>query len=733
MPIQLPAIDDRDHAALVRDTLALAAVHAPEWTHSGPSDPGVTLVELFAFMAESLLYRANLIPERNRLKFLQLLGIGLQPAQSARALVQFTNEGGERKTLTLPSGLPLLAGAVPFRSEAGLDLPPVSGLVMFKRLSAVSDPALLDYYRQLYDATGRDLSGLNAEPQLYDSVALADLAGPIDLGRDTVDGALWIALLAPPKATLADRLNAREQLAGRTLSIGLIPAPPETRARIVPGVPATPAPALTAWCPLAQADGSGTPGRYRRLDAVSPRGFPDAPGLLQVSLPANASDIGFWPEAEPLEAGVGDLPPPLTDEALAERLLGWLRIDGLATVGMPLDWAGIHCAEVSQRSRVERELLLPGDGSPEQRRSLSRGQVLSDSLRLTVAGQVWALSDELEAAPAEGLPGARLFALDAESGVIRFGDGAHGERPPAGAEIAAGYDSSLGPEGNVAPGAIKLGPSLPPGVKLGNPRAATGGMAAESAAQGEKRIPLVLRHRDRAVSADDFEAILRETPQADVGRVEVLPAWHPELSPGLPGDQPGVVTCMVIPRVDPLRPNEPLPSADFINALCAHLAPRRLVTCEVLLRGPVYAGVWISVGVEPHAGQSVAELRERIKVALRAFLAPLPGAQGTGWPLFKAVAALELATTVARVEGVLGVTGLLLGDASGASRDTVAMSGLQLPRIAGLSVTVGDPVPLSDLIGGGSGSGSSSSSGTDEGGNAPPVLRLPVPRVPENC
>jgi hypothetical protein len=147
----------------------------------------------------------------------------------------------------------------------------------------------------------------------------------------------------------------------------------------------------------------------------------------------------------------------------------------------------------------------------------------------------------------------------------------------------------------------------------------------------------------------------------------------------------------------------------------------------VLLRGPVYAGVWISVGVEPHAGQSVAELRERIKLALRAFLAPLPGAQGAGWPLFKAVAALELATTVSRVEGVLGVTGLLLGDASGASRDTVAMSGLQLPRIAGLSVTVGDPVPLSDLIGSGSGTG------TDEGGDAPPVLRLPVPRVPGTC
>ncbi len=731
MPIQLPAIDDRDHAALVRDTLALAAVHAPEWTHTGPSDPGVTLVELFAFMAESLLYRANLIPERNRLKFLQLLGIGLRPAQPARALVQFSNEGGERKTLPLPSGLPLLAGAVPFLTDTGLDLPPVTGLVVFKRTVGTPDPALLDYYRQLYEATGRDFAGSDADvqPVLYDSVQLADLAQALDVGAETVDGALWIALLAPPKATAADKAQAREQLAGRTLSIGLVPQPPDTRGRLQPGLPALPPPALKAFLPKADDQGRGTPGEYVRLDAIAPAGFPEQAGILQVTLPVAASAIGTWAEAEPLEAGVGELPPQLTDEALAERLVTWLRIDGLATAGVRLAWAGTHCAVVRQRSRVSRELLAPGDGSPEQRRRLSHGQVLADGLQLWVAGRPWALTDELEAAPAEGQPGANVFALDAESGEIRFGDGARGARPAAGVEIAARFDWASGAAGNVAAGAIKLGPTLPAGVKVANPRPAEGGLDAESAADGEKRIPLVLRHRDRAVSADDFDAIVRETPQADVGRVDVLPAWHPELSPGLPGDQPGVVTCMVLPRLDPRRPDYPLPNADFIDAICSHLAPRRLVTCEVLLRGPVYTGLWISVGIELHAGQGVAEVRERVKAALKAFLAPLPGAgSATGWPLFKAVAALELATVAARVDGVLGVTGLLLGDANGAQRDSVPLAGLQLPLIAGLSVSLGDPVPLSDLMGQGSGS-----SGGDDGAGVPPALRLPVPRVPESC
>ncbi len=730
MPIQLPAIDDRDHAALVRDTLALAAVHAPEWTHTGPSDPGVTLVELFAFMAESLLYRANLIPERNRLKFLQLLGIGLRPAQPARALVQFSNEAGERKTITLPSGLPLQAGAIPFLSDTGLDLPPVTGLVVFKRMVGTPDPVLLDYYRQLYEATGRDLSSSedgSVEPVLYDSVQLADLAQAIDVGAETVDGALWIALLSVPKPSAADLANARAELAGRTLSIGLVPQPPETRGRLQPGRPATPPPALSAWAPKANAAGSGTPGEYRRLDAVAPTGFPEQAGILQVTLPAHADDIGTWVETEPLEAGVGELPPQLTDEALAARLVTWLRIDGLSNAGVQLAWAGTHCAAVRQRNRISRELLPPGDGSPEQRRRLSHGQVLADSMQLLVASQPWAPTDELEAAPAEGQPGSAVFALDAEAGEIRFGDGVRGARPAAGAEIAVRFDWSSGAAGNVAAGAIRLGPTLPPGVKVVNPRPADGGIDAESAVDGEQRIPLVLRHRDRAVSAEDFDAIVRETPQAEVGRVEVLPAWHPELSPGLPGDQPGVVTCMVIPRQDPRRPDYPLPNADFIDAICAWLAPRRLVTCEVLLRGPAYAGLWISVGIELHAGQGVAEVRERVKAALRAFLAPLPNAaSAAGWPLFKAVAALDLATVAARVEGVLGVTGLLLGDSTGAQRDSVPLAGLQLPLIAGLSVSLGDPVPLSDLIGQGAPS-------TDDGSTGTPAIRLPVPRVPESC
>src|SRR5215213_1078292 len=99
MPLTVPTIDDRRHADLVSDALARIAVHTPEWTNFNRSDPGVTLVEVFAFLTESLLYRANQIPERNRRKFLSLLGIPLQPGAAARGLLRFINDrGGEPQT-----------------------------------------------------------------------------------------------------------------------------------------------------------------------------------------------------------------------------------------------------------------------------------------------------------------------------------------------------------------------------------------------------------------------------------------------------------------------------------------------------------------------------------------------------------------------------------------------------------------------------------------------------------
>ncbi|HEU0301658.1 MAG TPA: hypothetical protein VFR37_19540, partial [Longimicrobium sp.] len=132
MPLTAPKIDDRDYPRLLSETLARIPVHTPEWTNFNDADPGVTLLQLFAFMTDSLLYRANLIPERNRLKFLELLGIPLRPAAAATGVVAIANERGPLETVTLPRELQLFAGPVGFVTRNALDVLPVEGRVFYR-------------------------------------------------------------------------------------------------------------------------------------------------------------------------------------------------------------------------------------------------------------------------------------------------------------------------------------------------------------------------------------------------------------------------------------------------------------------------------------------------------------------------------------------------------------------------------------------------------------------------
>ena len=66
MPILPPRLDDRSFDDLLEDLLARVPAHTPEWTNPRLGDPGRTLLELFAWLGDALLYRVNLIPEIGR-------------------------------------------------------------------------------------------------------------------------------------------------------------------------------------------------------------------------------------------------------------------------------------------------------------------------------------------------------------------------------------------------------------------------------------------------------------------------------------------------------------------------------------------------------------------------------------------------------------------------------------------------------------------------------------------
>jgi hypothetical protein len=764
MPFVVPQIAHSSYRELVQEALDRIPVHTPEWTNQDDHDPGVTLIQLFAHMTEVLNYRCNLIPERNRAKFLELLQVPLRPAQAARGLVAFSRSGGLAATASLPRETLLRAGRVELRTENAVSVLPVEGrLYLKRRLPEARRAEVAALYLRLYPdlvAEGATLDYYETEPFTLPDAGVT--LPVVDLVEDTADAALWLALLARPTDAPA---AIRAEIAHKVLTLGVLPAQ-DSDVLVLP--PAGPAPgaadALLFQIPVTDGGAVGpassrlsTPNggrleagptvRYERLEARPDADLLVAPGTVELRLP-DAARLTYVEDLDPLEPGVSDLPPSLADTDDAGRLITWIRIRApeveqarsqpgrQSQLAARFSWIGINAARVQQRALVRAERLPDGTGEPDQRVRLVHAPVLPDSIAVAVNGEQWLRIDDLAAAGPEvdgraprlgsghasGTAGAgaaptRVYRLDPESGVISFGNGSFGTRPPRRATIVASYAYGGGRAGVVGIGAIDKG-ELPPGIRVTNPVPTWGGDEAERIADAEYRIPRVLRHRDRLVSAADFRDIAFETPGVDLGRLEVLPLFHPAQA-GV--NTPGVVTLLLIPRFDAEYPETPAPDRRFLDAVCRHLEPRRLITTELHLRGPAYRELWVSVGVDVVQGREQGPVLERAEVEVRRFLSPLAGGfDGSGWPLDKTVEPGEILATVARVDGVARVGEVLLGDADGNSITTLSLAGLELPRLLGVTVASGAALPMDDLRG-------------VAPSAAPSLLRLPVPVVPEAC
>jgi hypothetical protein len=737
MPLQLPVLDDRNYEQLLEAAKRRIPSHTPEWTNFDvESDPGITLVQLFAFLTDNLLYRANRIPERNRLKFLQLLGIPLQPAAAAEGIVAIRNDRGPMQALTLAAGVAVLAGNVRFLTRSGLTVLPVEGQVYYKRPVDPASPRHAGLERQFDALRQAHLAQAAAagapipefDLRFYETLSprlpTASEPNPLfDLIADTLDGALYIALLAPKNVPLD---TVREAIAYKTLSIGVVPALADDAPPLLPqtrGAQRLPVPALVYEMPNLSASSVS----YTRLRVIQEPDVLAQVGVVQLELPG-AAGLHTWEFGEPLDEGSGDYPPRLEDEQIKARLLTWLRIKvaAPATTGVVappviarLTWLGINAAPVRQAVAVANEQLGSGNGEPDQAVTLASAPVIVDSLRLETQNEdgswrLWRLTDDLLAADDDD----RVFVLDPEAGQIRFGDGLRGARPAAGQRIRASYEVGGGVAGNVAVGAISASPDprLQGGFKVENPVPTWGGDQGETTEEGERNIPLYLRHRDRLVTAQDFEDVAMRTPGVDMGRVEVLPLFHPSRS----GANPGVVTLLTVPRYDVLRPRWPTPDRLFLQTVCDHLDPRRLITTEVYVRGPEYLEVYLSVGLRVAEGHFRDVVIQQVRARLEEYLSALPpgGPDGDGWPLSRRLLKKDLEATVTRVAGVEYVQSMQMGVGSGADIDFRDLAGLQLPRLAKLGVREGEAESLASLLG-----------ETAPGGAPVEILPAPVSRA----
>jgi predicted phage baseplate assembly protein len=696
MPLIPPALDDRSYDDLVQDLIANIPAHTPEWTNPQPGDPGRTLLELFAWLADTILYRANLIPERQRIAFLRLLGQTMKPASPATGLV--TLQLGPAVTSPVKIVAPATVSGPPnFETLDQIELLPVAGQAYIK-LGLSQD----QLNSTLKLRTGlKKLYGLSTVPTGYTTtpVFVNNQADPngLDVLNGTADQSVWIALLAPTKQTqpaVKAALNATGQ---QLLNIGFAPPPAVPELYPVPQSytgAGTPAEVPAGW-QITQ--DSPSPNLNLKVFSDTTNGLTQA-GVVQLAIPggqigAPTNDVRTDPRA-----GVGAKPPRVDDPAIAARLVTWvqLTVQSELTAG----WLGVNAVQIDQRATFKSIVIGVSDGSANQQFSVGKPSVDPTTFQLNVdmpglGYTPWQQVDDLAVVQGPF----QVYRLDPEAGTVTFGNQLQGLIVPAGRRIQVGLmRAGGGVAGNLPAGALTniqafdpSGNQITQNITVQQPLPTSGGADAETLLDAEQRIPSLLQNQSRAVTASDYQNLAMQTPGASVGRVEVLPLFKPQtqFSPA-----PGVVSVMVIPNKAGVLNPCPRASQTMLQTVYQYLNPCRPVCAELYVIASEYVGLGIAVGVEVKEGFQTIQVAQAVETALRSYLWPLApgGADQTGWLLGRTVRQLELEVVVSNVAGVTEVDGLNLfsvlpsgayqivgADASGSPE--IALSNWQLPEL----------------------------------------------------
>jgi predicted phage baseplate assembly protein len=617
MPLPAPNLDDRRFQQLVDEAKRYVQRSCPEWTDHNVSDPGVTLIEVFAHMVDQLVYRLNRVPEKNYLAFLDLLGIRLFPPAAARAEVTFRLSAPQPETVLLAAGTEVSTagtdtrGAVVFNTVADL---PVVPCELISLVTVTAGGEQTDRTNDL--RAGRDVPCFAANPVPGDAMLL---------GLSAAVGRCLVAV----------------QLDSRVEGVGVDPRQPPLVWEAWDGV---------AWtgCPV---DGDTTGGLNR-------------PGEVVLHLPAShALSVVAGTRAGWLRCRITRPEPgqpfysatPTVREAEAFTVGGTIPVE--------------HAETVTDAP------LGRSEGVPGQRFRLARAPVLLDSDPVVVqvsTGDGWLDWAVVEHFGRSG-PTDQHVVLDATTGEVAFppavrgADGTlrtHGAVPPKGAWIRVPrYRTGGGRSGNVARGAISvLRSSVPYVAAVANREAAIGGVDGETVPEAKVRAPHQLQTQDRAVTPEDYERLAQQAGPA-AARLRCLPAGADasDTEPAGAGSadvaEAGAVRVLVVPAAvadegDRLRFEQLVPSDELLAAIAGHLDERRLIGTRLVVEPPYYQGVTV-VAQMVTTGADADQVRRDAQDALYRYLNPLRGgADGAGWPFGRPVQLGEVFAVLQAVRGV---------------------------------------------------------------------------------
>jgi predicted phage baseplate assembly protein len=613
-------LDGRSYDDLIAEARRRVALACPELGVNGGPDPGLTLIELFAWMFGLAIERLGRVPDKLHLALLDMLGIQLHGPAAARTPVRMRLSAPAQQPLQIRSG-----------TEIGTLRTATEESVVFQ----VQDDFTIEPLRPAAYVIER--AGAAKEIGVADGVAYPHGPDQLPFAQPPVVGdALYLGF----ESTIGRLLMQVTIEASMARGAGVNPEDPPLRWEV--------------------SQGEGAWAEVDVLEDVT-GGFNYGSGNVEVQCPPRS--------------GV---------EPLAGRRLHWLRCRISETTRSGGQTAVYqHAPEIYQITAAPIGALLPAenstaelaeqlgisDGLPGQALSVRFAPVLGlaggETIEVQSPAGDWDPWDEVDSFAASN-PDDRHFALDPVHGRIRFGpelrdpNGRAAQRgaiPPKGAAVRMShYRHGGGHGGNVPAGTLTSLRSALPGVaSVTNPAPALGGVNSQDVDSVRSQAALEIRTRYRAVTAEDYEFLATEASPRVARALRVQ------------SDEPGV-TLRILPRVDPanrrLTIDELTPDVALLEDVERYLDSRKLVGCPVRLLPVRFRGVSVVVNLQAGPRADTQRIEREVRDSLYNYLNPViggtAGTPGQGWPFGRSLNQGELYAIVHAFGNVEFVTVLRL-------------------------------------------------------------------------
>lgn len=699
-------LDDRTFDELVEECLLRIPRYCPEWTNYNAGDPGVTLIELFAWLVHQMLYRFNQVPTRHYVAFLELLGIRLKPPTPAQTQVTFYLTKAQSTATVIPAGTEVATvrtesqPAIVFTTDNTL----VIGIPRLKHLllgrEAAQQPVDEDLENVL--RTNQDSATLDVSLPLFQS---CEVGNCVYFVLDAVTSDQDISIVTNTKSpNISETNELLNQIQGAVLALSF-----HGPSAVTTGIdPNNPPLSWQYWNGSTWQDGI-----LREQADDKTKGFSfDKLGQGGPNPEEEGADVilhlpQIWPE-ETFGRYTGHwircvyVEPRSNLNRNNNQQFNYQRSPEITGV-IVRSIGGVTIA--SECVQLKRELLGVSTGKPGQVFELSKRPVLqrhpeTEYIEVQPPNaplEAWQEVDNFGASSADD----PHYLIDNANGTVQFGPlireshqlqqkiheqaaiqswgrssrirqsvtslidqpiqavlepldrldkRQYGRVPPIGSEIyIKTYRVGGGSRGNVGVGTLTvLKTSIPYIKRVVNYAAAEGGQDAESLNQAMVRVPEILRTRETAISPEDFERIAKKFDQgravyfAHCVRVSHLTT-------------PGVVRLLIIPQIKAysftqgLHPDKLQLEPDLERSLQKHLNLHRALGIRATIEPPSYVGIQVTAQIylQPQYQQAadLNYLQQTLCRELYQFLNPITGGfEKQGWPLGRAVQTSDVIT-----------------------------------------------------------------------------------------